>query len=81
MSDSFAGDFGVQEQMEVIGHQHEREELPTSGADRAFQDIHPLLAIAVGEDIVSADISASHDVINIQGNSMSSLRGTSPVSR
>ena len=48
----------------MVGHQHEGEELPTSGDDRAFQDVRPLLAIAVVEDNVPAGIPASHDVIN-----------------
>ena len=48
----------------MVGHQYEGEELPTPGDDRAFQDVRPLLAIAVVEDNVPAGIPASHDVIN-----------------
>ena len=40
----------AKEQVEVVGHQNECEELPTSGDHRAFQDVHPLLSIVVVED-------------------------------
>jgi hypothetical protein len=55
---------GAEEKVEVVGHQHEAEQLPAKPTDRQSQSIHKALAVRLVVEDPLTPIAPAHDMID-----------------